>query len=100
MNCPGCGAPLRPEAQAARVTCAHCGTVSEMATEGAMKVARVLEKHGLRMPEKPMSISEIEDEIRERDAVATMQRQTATIMAAVIVALLGGIGVVATLFTR
>ena len=95
IACPACGAPLAPEPSAVRALCGHCGTTSELATEGTLRVARALAKAGIRMPTNPMSIDDIEAEIRERDQAARARQQAALIMVGVALAVLGVVAVFA-----
>jgi uncharacterized Zn finger protein (UPF0148 family) len=91
LSCPACGGPLRPAASSARVICGHCGTVSEIASEGALRVAKVLERAGIRMPERPMTIDQIEDDLREREQAVEMRRKTAIVVAVAILVVVGGV---------
>lgn len=72
-----------------RVRCSHCGVVSEVVGEGALRMARVLEQVGLRLPDKPMTVEEIEAEFRERDHEERARRKTALLVALVTAAALG-----------
>jgi hypothetical protein len=80
--CASCGGPLDPAA-GIRVSCAYCGTVNDVASKGAVQVAKKLEQIGVRLPERPMSVADIEAELAERAAAEKERLRTARIIAAV-----------------
>lgn len=88
VTCPHCGGRLEPGADP-RVRCAHCGTVSEVVGEGALRAARVLEQVGIKVPANPRTIEDIEQELAERKAVEDEKRRTAIIIAAVVLVIVG-----------
>jgi predicted RNA-binding Zn-ribbon protein involved in translation (DUF1610 family) len=91
LVCPACGAPLAPEASASRTRCGHCGTTSEIATEGTLRVARALAKAGITVSPQLMTMDQIEAEIVERDQAARARQQTTLLMVGVALAVLGGV---------
>jgi LSD1 subclass zinc finger protein len=82
IACASCGGPLTPEG-AIRVTCTYCGFVNDVASKGAVKVAKKLDALGIRVPDHPMSIADIEAELAERKAAEDEKRRTAIIIASV-----------------
>jgi hypothetical protein len=88
LTCPHCGGRLEPGPDP-RVRCAHCGTVSEVVGEGALRAARVLEQVGIKVPANPRTIEDIEQELADRQAVADEKRRTAIIMAVVVLVVVG-----------
>jgi uncharacterized Zn finger protein (UPF0148 family) len=82
IACASCGAPLDPSA-GVRIACPYCGTVNDVASKGAVQVANRLEQLGVRVPERPMSISDIEAELAERAAAERERRRTAILVAGV-----------------
>lgn len=66
ISCSSCGGPLTPERNEVRVTCPYCRAVNDIASAGAVKVARRLDALGIRMPENPMTLDQIHEEINER----------------------------------
>jgi hypothetical protein len=84
LSCSKCGGPLEPPLEASRVDCRYCGTPNELASAGAVKVAKVLEGHGIRVPEKPRALADIEEELAARDAQREKERHTAIALAAVL----------------
>ena len=83
LACATCGAPLTPPASEVRVTCAYCGAVNDIASPGAVRVAKKLEAAGIRVPNWIMSIEAIEAGIAARNDAERDRLRTATILAAV-----------------
>jgi LSD1 subclass zinc finger protein len=97
FTCSGCGGPLTAPPGAGHVDCPFCGVTNAIASEGAVKVAKVLEHHGIRMPERPISRDQIREELAERHAQQEATRRTALI-GAVVFATLVAIAIGALLF--
>jgi LSD1 subclass zinc finger protein len=95
LACASCGAPLTPESGAVRVTCAYCKAVNDVASPGAVRVAKRLEAAGIRVPDRVMSLDEIEADIAQRQAAERERLRTARIVAAALgVAFLIVLGVI------
>jgi len=77
FNCSGCGGPLTAPPGAGHVECRFCGVTNAIASEGAVKVAKVLERHGIRMPDRPMTHDQIREELAARHAQEEATRRTA-----------------------
>lgn len=86
FTCSGCGGPLTAPPGAGHVDCPFCGVTNAIASAGAVKVAKVLERHGIRMPDNPRSTDDIRAELAERDASAEAARRRALVVAAVFTA--------------
>ena len=50
------------------VVCEYCGVETSLASPGAEAAAVALETLGLRLPERPMSSDELDDQLAERAA--------------------------------
>lgn len=50
------------------VVCEYCGVETSLASPGAEAAAVALETLGLRLPERPMSTEELDDQVAERAA--------------------------------
>jgi tetrahydromethanopterin S-methyltransferase subunit F len=81
-----------------RVECRHCGTTNDIASEGAVRVANTLEEHGIRVPDNPMSLEDIESEIAEKDRLAKESARTTGIVIGVLLALFAAVVVLSMLF--
>ena len=81
--CSGCGAPITVPPGTAHVDCPFCGVTNAVASAGAVKVAKVLERHGIRMPERPVSPDEIRAQLEEQRAAEEATRRQAIVMAGV-----------------
>lgn len=86
FNCSGCGGPLTAPPGAGHVDCKFCGVTNAIASEGAVKVAKVLEHHGIRMPDRPISRDEIREQLAEQHTQEEATRRTALIVGAVFTA--------------
>ncbi|MEZ4371483.1 MAG: hypothetical protein R3B07_11690 [Polyangiaceae bacterium] len=90
ISCTSCGGPLTPEGNQVRVTCPYCKAVNEIASAGAVKVAKQLDALGIRVPERPRTLDQIHEEISERQrAEATARRHHVTVA----LVMLGVVGV-------
>ncbi len=93
FTCSGCGGPLKAPPGAGHVDCPFCGVTNAIASEGAVKVAKVLERHGIRMPDNPRSTDDIRAELAEKEAAAEAARRQALVLGGVfLVIVLGAIG--------
>lgn len=61
--------------------------VDDAASKGAMHVAKTLDQMGVRAPERPMSIADIESELAERTAAERERQPTMLVIAGVAAAL-------------
>jgi hypothetical protein len=97
LQCPTCGGPLDPAASEIRTRCPFCGAAVNLASAGALRVASTLDRLGIRVPDKPMTVDQIEEEIAERERARRMQLRDAAIVAAVLlgVAVVVGLALVA-----
>jgi predicted RNA-binding Zn-ribbon protein involved in translation (DUF1610 family) len=84
LACSGCGGPLKATGNEVRVTCPFCGAMNDIASEGAVRVAKKLDQLGIRVPERPMSVSDIEADFARKAAEENAKRRTAIIVAAVL----------------
>jgi hypothetical protein len=84
LGCTACGAPLAPQGNAVRVSCSYCGAINEIASAGAVRVAKKLEQFGIRVPERPMTIEEIEAELAGHRNAERERRRMALIVATVV----------------
>lgn len=50
------------------VVCEYCGVETSLASPGAEAAAVALEKVGLRLPERPMTSDELDEEVAQRAA--------------------------------
>lgn len=91
MTCPSCGAPLAPEPSVTRARCTHCGAISEVATEGVLRVARALANAGVTVSPTLITMEQIEAEIRERDEAMRARQRITAVWIAVAFVLLGGL---------
>jgi hypothetical protein len=87
IHCTACGGPLAPQGNAVRVRCTYCGTTNDVASAGAVQVARKLDALGIRVPERPMTIEQIEEELASGAAKKEAERRTAIIVACVVCAI-------------
>jgi uncharacterized Zn finger protein (UPF0148 family) len=83
LSCPTCGGALTPEAGRVRTTCPYCGAMVDVTTEGALKVAAALERHGIRVPENPMTRDQIKARLDGMAEVEARKRRRAIIAAVV-----------------
>jgi hypothetical protein len=90
--------PIEPSTSSAHVICSYCGATNVVATERALHAAKLLEHHGIRLPDRPKSLSEVSDEIAQRDAAAEGKRRTAIVISAAILVLVG-LGILALALT-
>lgn len=84
IACTACGAPLAPQGNAVRVRCTYCGATNDIASAGAVQVARKLDQLGIRVPERPMTIAQIEERLAADEAKKRDERRTAIIVACVL----------------
>jgi LSD1 subclass zinc finger protein len=87
IECGECGAPLSPGPSQVRVECTHCHTVNEIASVGAVRVAKKLEQHGIRVPENPMTLDQIHEHFDAVEAERREKMKTQAIVIGVLVAL-------------
>jgi hypothetical protein len=80
-----------------RVRCTYCGATNDIASAGAVQVARKLDQLGIRVPERPMTIDEIEDRLAQMEAKKRDERRMALIVAGVVCAIVGVMVVIALL---
>jgi LSD1 subclass zinc finger protein len=88
VTCASCGAPLSPE-QAVRVRCEFCGAVNDVAAPQVVAVAQKLNRLGIRVPDRIMSVEDIEADLASRQAAEREKRRTALIVCAVLVVVFG-----------
>ncbi|MCB9582102.1 MAG: hypothetical protein H6717_34020 [Polyangiaceae bacterium] len=69
-----------------RVACPFCGAMNDIASEGTVRVAKKLEQLGIRVPERPMSVSDIEADFARKAAEERQKRRTAIFVAPVLTA--------------
>lgn len=86
VTCRGCGGPLRPEGRV-RVTCTYCNTVNDIASAGAVRVAKKLEALNIRVPDNPMTLADIEEELARKDRAKREQLRMQLIVAGVVIGL-------------
>jgi len=84
LACSGCGGPLKVAGNEVRVACPFCGAMNDIASEGAVRVAKKLDQLGIRVPERPMSVSDIEAKLARKAAEERAKRRTALIVATVL----------------
>jgi LSD1 subclass zinc finger protein len=83
VACTSCGGPLMPQGNAVRVRCTFCGATNDIASAGAVQVARTLDRFGIRVPENPMTIAQIEEELARGEAKKREARRMGIIVAMV-----------------
>lgn len=83
IGCTTCGAPLSPGAHEVRVRCGHCGATVEVTSEGVTRAAAALQRAGIRVPERPMTMDDIQARIAEREATARAARKQAIVISGV-----------------
>ena len=82
-----------------RVTCGFCGVANDIASVGAVRVARRLEQLGVKVPERPMRVSDIEEHFAEQAAVEREKRRMAFIVIGVLVVIAAIVGLLIALGT-
>ncbi|MEJ7729102.1 MAG: hypothetical protein WKG00_07800 [Polyangiaceae bacterium] len=83
LACPSCGAPLTPASHEVRVRCAHCGATVDVTSEGVARAAAALQRAGIRVPDKPMTMEEIHAKIAVREGAARAARKRAIVVSSV-----------------
>jgi hypothetical protein len=66
-----------------RVRCAHCGTTVDVTSEAVTRAAAALQRAGIRVPDKPMTLEDIHAKIAAREAAAREARNRAIVVSAV-----------------
>lgn len=94
LTCESCGAPLGGSTSSAHAICSYCSATNVVATEQAVQVAKVLDRHNIRFPDNPRSLSQIEAELTERRDAEESKRRSAVLISVVILVLVG-VGILA-----
>jgi hypothetical protein len=64
-----------------RVSCSYCGAVNDVASPGAVRVARELERLRIRLPDRSLTVVQIEADFAERAAAERARLRTVWILA-------------------
>ncbi len=92
VACPTCGGPIEPPAGQVRTRCPYCGATVDVTSHEALKAAAVLDRLGIRVPDNPMTVDQIREEMADRERESAAQRQTAIIVAGVVIAIAAVLG--------